>query len=522
MRRLAPSLRRIPAPLLAGGLVFTLAFGLFAATTNRLTGYEPETAAVAAGLIEEGHLWGVEDPALPLQAEVQGKTSHHYARAGLLQPLLEAPLFEAGHFIDGHFDPGGQYPYRLIFLWFYNPLIAAIAAAALFALVYLTRRSLRWAAAIAVLFIFASIAWPYAKIGMETTFMAAGIVSFALAVWARTRPTWLPWALTAFAAGAATACKPYSGVILIPIAILLWPNWRSLDRRTRLRLLIAAALPVLLWIAAIGWYNWFRFGSLTSFGYNESSLTLSMPLNVLGLLFSPGKGLIFYSPLVVLGALGIPRLWRQDRWLVAALLSFIALLALISGASTYWGDELWGPRYVVPAAWTLLVPIAWWCNTAVRKRALIGITIVAFAVQVVAVSAYYGQYEPVAQKLTGVLMYTERYGTSPEDLPFGIDPPRWIPQLSPLLVQSEGLLSSEVLERIGGDGLTLTYHAYEGRSRSVNLSQPGLRTEADFFWSMMLQTLAARVVALLLLLLAAASGFGLLRLARTEPAGRPT
>lgn len=523
MSKLHPKLPSIPHPVLAAVLVFLLALGVFAATTNRLTGYEPETAAVAAGLVEEGHLWGVEDPALPtLKAEVSGRSGHYYGRAGLLQPLLEAPLFEVGHFIDGHFGAGGPYPYRLILLWFYNPLIAAVAAVALFAFIYLTRRSLRWAAALAVLFILASVAWPYAKIGMETTFMAAGLISFALAAWARMRTTWLPWTLTGFAVGAAAACKPYSGVIVIPIAILLWPSWRSLDGRTRLRLLIAAALPVLLWIAAIGWYNWSRFGSLTSFGYSESSLTLSMPLNVLGLLFSPGKGLIFYSPLVVLGALGGVRLWRQDRWLAASLISFVALLTFVAGASTYWGDELWGPRYVVPAAWALLVPIAWWCDSLVRKRVLVGVAVVAFAVQVVAVSAYYGQYVPVAQKLTGVQIYSERYGTTPEDLPFGIDPPRWIPELSPLLVQSEGLLSTEVLERLGGDGLTITYHPFEGRSRSANLSEPGLRTEADFFWSMMLRTFAARAAALLMLLLALGSSYGLYRLVRSERSARPT
>jgi len=227
-------------------------------------------------------------------------------------------------------------------------------------------------------------------------------------------------------------------------------------------------------------------------------------------------GLILYSPLVVLGALGVVRLWRQDRWLIASLVSFVALLTLVAGASTYWGDELWGPRYVVPAAWTLLVPIAWWCDTTMRKRVLIAVAVAAFAVQVVAVSAYYGQYVPVAQQLTGVQIYTERYGTSPEDLPFGIDPPRWVPELSPLLMQSEGLLSSQVLEPLGGKGLTLTYHPFEGRSRSVNLSEPGLRTEADFFWSMMLRTFAARAAALLLLLLALASGYGLYLLARME------
>ncbi len=523
MSSLRSRLRRIPPPVLAGGLVFLTSFGIFAATTNRLTGYEPETGAVTAGIVEHGHLWGVEDPALPtLEAALPGKGGHFYARAGLLQPLLEVPFFEAGHFVDGHFGVGEPYPYRLILLWFYNPFIAALGAAALFALVYLTRRSIRWAAAIALLFAFASIAWPYAKMGMETTFMSAAIASFALAAWARTRTSILPWVLTGFAAGATVACKPYSGVVLIPLAILLWPTWRSTNRRTRVWLLIAAALPVLAWMAAIGWYNWARFGSLTDFGYGESSLTLTMPLNVIGLMISPGKGLILYSPLVILGALGMTRLWRQDRWLAASLGSFLVLLTLISGASTYWGDELWGPRYIVVAAWTLLVPIAWWCDTMRRRQVLIGVAAIALAVQVVAVSAYYGQYAAVAQKLTGVPVYTERYGTNPEDLPFGIDPPRWIPELSPLLVQTEGLLSSQVIDRLGGNGLTATYHPFEGRSRSVNLSEPTVRMEPDFFWSMMVKTTAARLFALAMLLIAAASGYSLYRLTRTEaPPIRP-
>jgi hypothetical protein len=507
--------RRIPTPLLAGGLVFLLAFGIFAATTNRLSGYEPETAAVAAGLVEEGHLWGVEDPSLPsLQAEVPGKGDRSYARAGLLPPLLEAPFFAAGHFIDRELGSGGPVPYGLIFLWFYNPFIAAIGAAALFALVYLTRRSLGWAAAIAGLFAFASIAWPYAKIGMETTFMTAAIVAFAFATWSRVRPHPLPWALTGIATGAAVACKPYSGLILIPIAFLLLPTWRSFDGRLRTRLLIAVSLPVLLWIAAIGWYNWSRFGSVTDFGYPEGSLTLGMPLNVLGLLFSPGKGLVFYSPLVVLGALGLAKLWRVDRWLAASLSTFLAVLTFVSAASGFWGDEVWGPRFLVAAAWTMLVPIAWWGNTAVRKRVLAGLAVAAFAVQVIGVSTYYGQYVPVVQKLTGVQIYTERYGTSPEELSYGNDPPRWIPQLSPLVVQGAGLVSSQAIERLGGEALTLSYHPWEGPGNSVSLSEPGMRTELDFFWSSTLPTLAARVAALLMLLCAAASGFGLFRLVR--------
>ena len=513
-------LREIPRPVLAGALVFLMAFGIFGATTSQLPGYEPETAAVTAGLVEEGHFWGVEDPELPtLITYLPGKGGHLYARAGLLQPLLEAPAFAAGKFVDDNFNWSGPYPYRLLFLWFFNPFMAALAAVALFALVYLARRSLGWAATIAALFVFASVTWPYAKIGMETTFMATVLAAFALAVWARRTRTPLAWGLTGFAAGASAATKPYSVIVILPLAILLWPTWWGLNRRDRLRLLTPAALPVIAWGIVIAWYNWSRFGSPTDFGYTESSLTLSMPLNVIGMIFSPGKGLIVYSPLVILGALGVPRLWRADRELALSLLTLLALLTLISGASTYWGDEVWGPRYLVPAAWTLLVPIAWWCDTRVRTRVLYGFTALAALVAFVGATGYYGQYVPIVQKLTGVPLYEDRFaGLNPEEIPYGDDPTRWIPELSPVLLQTEGLLSSQVLERVGVGALTVTYHPFEGRSRSLDFSQPEFRIAPDYFWHLLVPTTAARLLALMLASMSLASGYGLYRMTRARGA----
>ena len=180
-RRLAS----LPRPVLSGALVFVTAFAFFSATTQELTGYEPETGAVVEGFVLHGHFWDVEDSSLPLQAGFTGRGGHHYALSGLLQTLGQVPFFAAGHFIDAHFGSPG-YPLGYSFLWFYNPFMAAIAAVALFALVFMTRGSIKWATVIAGLFIVASIAWPYSKIGMETTFMAAALVAFALAVWAQT------------------------------------------------------------------------------------------------------------------------------------------------------------------------------------------------------------------------------------------------------------------------------------------------------------------------------------------------
>jgi hypothetical protein len=511
----------LPRPVLAGALVFVMAFGLYAFSTQPLTGYEPETGAVTEGLVLEGRFWDRENPELPkLKANIPGKGGHLYSRTGILQPLLEAPFFATGYLADrtvGHF---GGYPNGYAFLWFFNPFMAAVAAVALFALVLQARRSLRWATAIAVLFTVASIAWPYSKIGMETTFMAAAMVAFAVGFWARRSPSVLSFGLTGLATGAAAATKAYGLFTVLPIAILLWPALMSLDRRQRLRLGIAVCLPVLLWVGVIGWYNWSRYGSVTEFGYGEEPLTIAAPLNFLGLLFSPGKGLILYSPLVVLGALGLPRMWRSDANLTLALLAFFVGLTALSGASIYWGDEVWGPRYIVPAAWALLVPIAWWASTVTRQKVLAAVACLGILVQVIGIAAPYSRYTKVVRALTGVPIYQDRIGVDRERIPYGDDPTRWIPELSALLVQTEGLISSQILEPLGSDGLEVTYAPFEGRSRTVNLSEPGLRMPLAFWWSAAPRhkpLAIALALAILAVALAAAARLYLLAFGRGAP-----
>jgi hypothetical protein len=506
-------LSAIPSPVLAGALGFLMAFGLYGATTTQLTGYEPETAAVTEGLVLEGHFYETERPPFEGQG-VPGRDGHLYARAGLLQPVLEAPFFAAGRAAEHLFGPAGTTPLGWLFMWFYNPLMAALAAVALFALVFLTRRSLGWAIGIAALFVACSIAWPYSSIGMETTFMFALLASFACAAWARQSPRALTWALTGLAAGAAVATKPYACLTLPALAILLWPGLRVRPRGDQAKLVLSFALPLLLWVVAIGVYNAARFDGPTNFGYSSASLTVALPLNFMGLLISPGKGLIFYSPLVMLGALGLGRLWREDRTLAASLALLFLSITAFSGASTFWGDEVWGPRYIVPVAWALLVPIAWWADSLVRRRALVIVAAVALVVQVVAVSASYTRYLTVVKELSGVAVYGERGGIPPEEIPYGDDPPRWIAQLSPLLLQAEGLASSQIVERLGGDGIIATYHPLEGRERSLNLSRPDIRISGDFWWHRSIDGFGADLAALLFLLASGGSGYCLYRLAR--------
>ena len=131
----------------------------------------------------------------------------------------------------------------------------------------------------------------------------------------------------------------------------------------------------------------------------------------------------------------------------------------------------------------MLVPIAWWADSDVRQKVLVGVAALGVIVQIIGVSAQYARYTEAVRGLSGVPIYQDRLGVDPEKIPYGNDPTRWIPELSALLVQTEGLLSSQVVERFGGDGLEVTYAPFEGRSRTINLSDPKYRMPLDYWWS---------------------------------------
>ncbi len=77
---------------------------------------------------------------------------------------------------------------------------------------------------------------------------------------------------------------------------------------------------------------------------------------------------------------------------------------------------------------------------------------------------------------------SDRLGIDRELIPYGNDPTRWVPELSALLIQTEGLISSQILEPLGSDGLEVSYAPFEGREPHVNLSDPRLRMPLDFWW----------------------------------------
>ena len=82
-------------------------------------------------------------------------------------------------------------------------------------------------------------------------------------------------------------------------------------------------------------------------------------MGVFGYLFSPGKSAFLFSPPIILGILGLSRLWRRNRPL-ALLCGAVPLVnLLLFSLRTQWeGGYSYGPRYLVPSLTLLTLPIA--------------------------------------------------------------------------------------------------------------------------------------------------------------------
>lgn len=479
-RRTPPSpALRAPRDWVVALLLFVGTFGFYCSTTGNLTGYEPQTAAVAEGLVKVGA------PRIVPGSPVAGglvDPSRPFGHAGLAQPLFEAPVYWLGEKFDEAVSGGRSYAWRDALLRFYNPLMAAVTVLAIFLLLRLRGRSQRRALGVAALAAVGTMIWPYSKIGMETTMMAMVSLMILGAAWATMRGGIHRFALTGLAAGAAAASKPV-GVIMLAGLLGFTQPMLAFPRRERIRYLVALALPIAAWLVAIAWYNNYRYGSVTNFGQQFWPDWPNAPIAFLGMLVSPGKGLLWFSPLVILGALGMRPLWREDRPLALAIaITFGINLVIISG-TIQWTDDTWGPRYIAATEWLLVLPIAWWVHGQRRRRTLAAVAAVAITVQVAGVFAWYGVSVRIQRALSGQPSYL--YGGHPQNaVAYGDDGPTWIMATSELRFQLE-LVAAWVKDNITGTGFKISYEPFWGRPETVDFTHT-IRTVGplpDFWWN---------------------------------------
>ncbi|MCO5176919.1 MAG: phospholipid carrier-dependent glycosyltransferase [Thermomicrobiales bacterium] len=170
--------------------------------------------------------------------------------------------------------------------------------------------------------------------------------------------------LSGFAAGLALATKLAIGVALVaPGLWLLWfaLRWERSVGRATVRMCLAWGGPIALWLVGVGAYNAVRFGSPFDSGYGAEASAYTTPLltGLEGLLLSPGRGLFWYNPPLLLALVGVVWFGRKHPALSLTILGMLAGTLLLYGQYyVWWGGGVWGPRFLVPLLPLLLLPAA--------------------------------------------------------------------------------------------------------------------------------------------------------------------
>src|SRR5581483_5730140 len=180
-----------------------------------------------------------------------------------------------------------------------------------------------------------------------------------------------------------------TAVLAIPaVFVLAKPEKKSLT--SKILAVSSIVLPVLGALSIYAWYNYARFGDVLATGYNMSGRAAELGGNgignpiigFLGLIVSPGRGLIWYAPPVVVASLGY-RSFSQKHKLASISFAFlaaswIALHSAYQGWDSGWG---WGPRYLLPILPILLVPTVESLRLRKGKIICLALVVAGFLVQ---------------------------------------------------------------------------------------------------------------------------------------------
>jgi len=281
-------------------------------------------------------------------------------------------------------------------------------------------------------------------------------------------------------------------------------------------------------------YNVARFGNPLESGYgaqaSPSAFSTPLPVGLYGLLLSPGKGVVWFAPAILLAVAGFSEMTRSRAHsseprhgaaarnaAVAAALVWAAGLAQYGTFQHWAGDGSWGPRYLVPLLPPAFLAVAFALEAATRARRRVAwvLGLAGLAVTLGGVGVYYG----AEMRHVGDYPYTLAL-----DDPHFMESSHFNPRFTPIVVHWR-MLAADVAEHARGGMPHIGAAGVADPRLGVSAAdQQALVNAIDVWWlyaryaGLPAAPLAAAALALLAAALAAA--FAARRAARAEEAAR--
>ncbi len=358
------------------------------------------------GLVQVGRL--TLSPATP--DDPLGGSLHSPA-----QSLVAAPLVWLAYQLAPWLSETAQiWLVRALAGWI-NPLITAGNAVLIyFAVVWLGYRQ-RVAMGTALLYGLATMAWGHSKTSFAEPLTAFCLLaSVVLIMRFGTLPDSTPQHIrllllfwSGWMAGSAVLVKIHAGLHLpligSAVLVLAWQAWRTTapaagqwyGLRLPVQLSLAWGSGALLALGMLMMIQWWTLGSPFTSAYGNgggvlaSIMTTPLHKGLYGLILSPGKGILWYAPPVLLLPFAVRPFWRRTPLIAGLCMTMVIVHLLFYARIKYWhGDGAWGPRYLNMILPILVMPLAAWLatlrgwHTPLRTGALIGMLLLVVPVQI--------------------------------------------------------------------------------------------------------------------------------------------
>lgn len=278
--------------------------------------------------------------------------------------------------------------------------VGAFLAGSFFSLCRRSGMNTRPAILYSLLVIAGTFLLPYFKLFMKESVLALCLTaSFSHIASARNSDSIRSLALAGLYAGFGILTKLTFvlnfGILLL--FVFLGSREKSIHMNEKIRRSLAFSLPaILLGIGGCAIYNFIRFGNPLISGYPDAvQFTTPLYVGAFGLLLSPGKGLAWFAPALLLLPAALIGLRKSHRSSVATILGIFLVNFFLYATYVAWGgDGSWGPRYLAPIVPLLVFLVVLYVDRAGRsiKLLLLFLSLAGAVGQIGGSSIYAGSY----------------------------------------------------------------------------------------------------------------------------------